>query len=79
MREKWINIYKKSGRPSGVIHRGSQTKQKGWRRAEVVEPRKRLLGRQARGRAMAQGQGGLVRAVRRAPAVPGAGKCGGGG
>ena len=31
---------------SSVIHRGSHTKQKGWRRAEVVEPRKRLLGRQ---------------------------------
>ena len=76
-REKWIN--KKSGQPSGVIHRGSQTKQKGWRRDEVVEPRKRLLGRQARGRAMAQGQGGLVRAVRRAPAVRGAEKWGGGG
>jgi len=81
-REKWIN--KKSGQPCGVIHRGSQTlsqtKQKGWRRAEVVEPRKRLLGRQERGRALAQGQGDLlVRTVRGAPAAWGVGKGGGGG
>jgi hypothetical protein len=40
---------------------GSQTKQaKSWRRAEVVEPRKRLRGRQERDRAMAQGQGDLL-------------------
>ena len=76
-REKWIN--KKSGQ-RGVIHRGSQTKQKGWRRAEVVEPRKRLLGRQERGRALAQGQGDLlVRTVRGAPAAWGVEKWGGGG
>jgi hypothetical protein len=60
-----------------VIHGGSQTKQKGWRRAEVVEPRKRLLGRQARGRAMAQGQGDLVRAVRGARCA-GRPRCGAG-
>ena len=60
---------------------GSQTKQaKSWRRAEVVEPRKRLLGRQERGRALAQGQGDLlVRAVRGAPAVWGVEEWGGGG
>jgi hypothetical protein len=59
----WIN---NSGR---VSLGGSQTKQaKSGRQAEVVEPRKRLLGRQERGRAMAQGQGDLlVRAVRGAP------------
>ena len=78
VREKWIN--KKSGQPCGVIHRGSQTKQKGWRRAEVVEPRKRLLGRQERGRALAQGLGDLlVRTVRGAPAAWGVEKWGGGG
>ena len=63
---------------SRVIHGGSQTKQKGWRRAKVVEPRKQLLG-QVRGRAMAQGQGDLVRAVREAPAVWGVEEWGGGG
>ena len=51
-----------------------------WRRADVVDPRKRLLSRQERGRAMAQGQGDLlVRAVRGAPAVWGAEEWGGGG
>jgi hypothetical protein len=65
-REKWIN--KKSGQPSGVIHRGSQTKQKGWRRAEVVEPRKRLLGRQERGRALAQAGAGRPAGAHGAPA-----------
>ena len=46
----------------------------------MVEPRKRLLGRQERGRALAQGQGGLlVRAVRGAPAVWGVEEWGGGG
>ena len=41
---------------NGVIHRGSQVK-KGWRRAEVVVPRKRLLGRQARARECRSGAG----------------------
>ena len=56
------------------------SKKAGDGRAEVVEPRKRLLGRRARGRAMAQGQGDLlVRAVRGAPAVWGVAEWGGGG
>jgi hypothetical protein len=43
----------------------------------VVEPRKRLLGRQERGRALAQGQGDLlVRTVRGAPAAWGVEKWG---
>ena len=46
----------------------------------MVEPRKRLLGRQERGRALAQGQGDLlVRTVRGAPAAWGVEKWGGGG
>jgi hypothetical protein len=49
VQRKLIN---KKGR---VIHGGSRTRQKSWRRAEVVEPR--LLGRQARGRALVRGQG----------------------
>jgi hypothetical protein len=35
----------------------SLTNQKGWRRAEVVEPRKRLLGRQAPGAGPRNGEG----------------------
>ena len=46
----------------------------------MVGPRKRLLGRQERGRALAQGQGDLLaRAVRGAPAVWGVEEWGGGG
>ena len=46
----------------------------------MVGPRKRLLGRQERGRALAQGLGDLlVRTVRGAPAAWGVGKWGGGG
>ena len=46
----------------------------------MVEPRKRLLGRQERGHALAQGQGDLlVRTVRGAPAAWGVEERGGGG